>query len=175
MPRSQVQQKVKIKEQILFVCQQLHYDDKIQMKHNYYIIIHTLMIWSLSAESWYVGRSVVVVFPLFSHTFCAVVYQYERLLFSLLLQSSLDYLRRLACHVMEKTVSTKWYYIIPLIFSKNTKEPKAPNHKSLKNYKKKSSILCYSLQKVSTVEVRGVGEKSTKSMGTFFRPNVSIG
>ena len=42
--RSQVQQKVKIKEQILFVCQQLHYDDKIQMKHNYYIIIHTLMI-----------------------------------------------------------------------------------------------------------------------------------
>ena len=41
MPRSQVQQKVKIKEQILFVCQQLHYDDKIQMKHNYYIICNT--------------------------------------------------------------------------------------------------------------------------------------
>ena len=81
-------------------------------------------------------RRSVVVFPLFSHTFCFVVYQYERLLFSLLLQSSLDYLRRLACHVMEKTVSTKWYYIIPLIFSKNTKEPKAPNHKSIKITKK---------------------------------------
>ena len=113
-----------------------------------------------------IRRSVVVVFPLFSHTFCFVVYQYERLLFSLLLQSSLDYLRRLACHVMEKTVSTKWYYIIPLIFSKNTKEPKAPNHKSLKITK--SLLFCVILCRKYLPSRCEALEKSLQSQWAHF-------